>query len=191
MSIFDGIEERNGVIINNNWVCWYHTGIPLNPDWLRSLFRMTFLLLGHCMICTGLSGCLFLERKMPKLPYHEKCHCTKMLISQSLVKNYLIADCAIEKFTNYVFSDKSNGKKELFESWGFNYYNSNELKVDYEKQAIAQYLNGNYILKNIDMNGQRIAIPITLNGKTFYSGWIVEPGGKLRNTTPFGGWINE
>lgn len=191
MSIFDGIEEQNGDIVNNSWVVWYHYGIPENPDWLRSLFRVTFLALGHCMTCTALSGCLFLERKMPKLPYHAKCHCTKMPVSQSLVKTYLKANCAIEKFTNYIFSDNSKGKKSLFESWGFNYYNSNELKNEYEKQAVTQYLNGNYILKSVDMIGQRIAIPINLNGKMFYSGWIVEPGGILRNTTPFGGWINE
>lgn len=32
-------------------------------------------------------------------------------------------------------------------------------------------------------------IQIGENGKTFYSGWILCPEGKIKNTTPFGGWI--
>ena len=48
---------------------------------------------------------------------------------------------------------------------------------------------GNYLLKNFDSNGQRLAIPVILAGKTFYTGWMLEPEGKIRNTTPFGGWI--
>ena len=48
---------------------------------------------------------------------------------------------------------------------------------------------GKYLLKNLDSNGQRLAIPITLSGKTFYTGWMLEPEGKIRNTTPFGGWV--
>ena len=48
-----------------------------------------------------------------------------------------------------------------------------------------------YRLKNLDKNGQRLAIKTTLNGNNFYSGWIVEPEGIIRNTTPFGGWEHE
>lgn len=44
-------------------------------------------------------------------------------------------------------------------------------------------------MKNLDIMGQRIAIETTLNGISFYSGWIVEPNGVIRNTTPFGGWL--
>ena len=80
-------------------------------------------------------------------------------------------------------------KKNLFESWGFSINNSNYLKNEFERQALEQYLNGNYVLKNLDIMGQRIAIETTLNGISFYSGWIVEPNGVIRNTTPFGGWL--
>ena len=34
-----------------------------------------------------------------------------------------------------------------------------------------------------------MAIPTTLKGTTFYSGWMLCPEGKIKNTTPFGGWI--
>ena len=50
-------------------------------------------------------------------------------------------------------------------------------------------LLGNYLLKDLDANGQRLAIPITLAGKSFYTGWMLEPKGKIRNITPFGGWV--
>ena len=39
------------------------------------------------------------------------------------------------------------------------------------------------------MYGQRLAIRVNIAGKSFYTGWLLEPEGKIRNTTPFGGWI--
>ena len=39
-----------------------------------------------------------------------------------------------------------------------------------------------------EVNGQRLAIPITINKKTFYTGWLLEPEGKIRNVTPFWVW---
>ena len=39
------------------------------------------------------------------------------------------------------------------------------------------------------MRGQRLAILINLKGTMFYSGWMLYPEGKIKNTTPFGGWI--
>ncbi len=101
------------------------------------------------------------------------------------------ADCPIEKFTNYVFTDetKSKGKKAIFESLGFTDKDSQTLKREIEKQSLSNYLIGNYLLKTLDSNGQRLAIPLILAGKTFYTGWMLEPEGKIRNTTPFGGWV--
>ena len=74
---------------------------------------------------------------------------------------------------------------------GFNINDSLFLKQEYCKQALQQYLSGNYILKNLDIRGQRLAIPINLNGVNIYSGWMLYPEGKIKNTTPFGGWVNE
>ena len=84
---------------------------------------------------------------------------------------------------------KSKGKKAIFESLGFTDEDSKTLKYELEKQSLSNYLVANYLLKNLDSNGQRLAIPITLSGKTFYTGWMLEPEGKIRNTTPFGGWV--
>ena len=58
-----------------------------------------------------------------------------------------------------------------------------------ETQALKNYTNGNYKLKGLDEYGQRLAIPINLKGNLFYSGWMLEPEGRIRNITPFGGWI--
>jgi len=54
---------------------------------------------------------------------------------------------------------------------------------------LNQYLNGNYVLKKLDSRGQRLAISVSFNGTSFYSGWLLCPEGKIKNTTLFGGWI--
>lgn len=72
---------------------------------------------------------------------------------------------------------KSKEKRAIFESLGFTDKDSQKLKLEFEKQSLANYLIGNYLLKNLDSNGQRLAIPITLAGKTFYTGWMLEPEG--------------
>ena len=99
------------------------------------------------------------------------------------------------KFTNYIFSDKyiGNGKKQLFEAWGYFIEDSEELKRQFEKQAKKQYELGEYELGLLNGYGQRININITLKNKktgadiTFYSGWMVYPDGKIDLTTPYGG----
>ena len=73
--------------------------------------------------------------------------------------------------------------------WGYTKDDAPWLKKNFEIQALNNYLKGNYKLKQLDEYGQRLAIPISLNEKTFYSGWMLCPEGEIRNTTPFGGWI--
>ena len=189
--MFKDIQELNGKIVRNQWIEWEHEGVPNYPKEIREIIRFILALLGHCVFCTALDGCWFVERNMPIYPMHEKCHCKINNKSLSFVKYNAEANCPIEKFTKYIFSDdkKSKGKKELFEALGFNKDDSAQLKYETEKQSLKNYLMGNYLLKNLDGNGQRIAIPIELSGKTFYTGWMIEPEGKIRNTTPFGGWI--
>ncbi len=188
--MFESIQELNGQIVNNQWIEWDHVGVPNKPKEFRDIIRFVLSLLGHCMNCTALDGCYFAERNMPMFPLHERCDCKKIKISSSIVKANSKADCPKEKFTNYVFTDeiKSKGKKSIFESLGFSVKDSQRLKLELEKQGLANYLLGNYVLKNLDSNGQRLAIPVSLAGKTFYTGWMLEPEGKIRNTTPFGGW---
>lgn len=193
MSIFDDIIQigKNGEIVYNQWIEWDHFLIPNKPEWLREILRNIMALLDHCMNCSALDGCYLVERNMPKQPLHENCDCLKKDISYSKVKNNATAECDIRKFTEYVFKniEDSKGKNKIFYDLGYNINNSQYLQNEYCKQALSQYLVGNYVLKNLDRRGQRLAIPISLNGITFYSGWMLYPEGEIKNTTPFGGWM--
>ncbi len=193
MSIFDDLLriDEKGNIIYNNWIEWDHFLIPNKPEWLREILRNLMALLAHCLNCTALDGCYLLDNNKPDQPLHENCDCKKNYISFSKVKMNASAECAIEKFTKYVFTNNkdSKGKNKIFYDLVYSIENSQYLKNLYCKQALEQYLLGNYKLKNLDRRGQRLAIPINLKGTIFYSGWMLYPEGKIKNTTPFGGWI--
>lgn len=193
MGIFDDLIQigENGEIVYNQWIEWDHFLIPNNPEWLREILRNIMAMFGHCMNCTALDGCYLVTRNMPEQPLHERCDCRKNNISQSIVRSNANAECDIRKFTEYVFKNTqdSKGKNQIFYDLGFNIDDSDYLQTEYNKQALNQYLNGNYVLKNLDRRGQRLAIPVTFNGTSFYSGWLLCPEGKIKNTTPFGGWI--
>lgn len=126
-----------------------------------------------------------------KQPNHYNCDCAKNIITTIKVKNSASADCDIRKFTEYIFNDSkdSKGKNKLFHDLGYTINDSVYLRQEFCRQALNQYLLGNYKLKNLDSRGQRLAILINLNGTEFYSGWMLYPEGKIKNTTPFGGWI--
>ena len=193
MNIFDDLIQinNNGEIVYQQWIEWDHFLIPNNPEWLRNTLRNIMSLMGHCMDCSSLDGCYFSLNNMPEQPLHENCDCNKINLTYLQVKNNANAQCDIRKFTEYVFKNTkdSKGKNKIFYDLGFNIEHSQYLQQEYCKQALRQYLLGNYILKNLDERGQRLAIPITLNGNTFYSGWMLYPDGIIKNTTPFGGWI--
>lgn len=195
MSIFENVIkiDNNDNIIFNNWIEWEHFDIPNKPDFLRQILRFLIALSGHCLMCTALDGCFFVERIMPKQPIHEKCDCKKKPVSFYKINNLAQANMPIEKLSKYIFSNDQNskGKKSLFEKMGYTKDDIYNLQSQFKSQALNQYLSGNYILKNLDNYGQRVAIKITLNNHSFYSGWMLEPEGTIRNTTPFGGWVNE
>ena len=71
---------------------------------------------------------------------------------------------------------------------GFDTNDSQYLRNEYCKQALKQYLLGNYVLKNLDKRGQRLAIPITLNETTFYSGWTLSRRKNKKHYAVWG-WI--
>lgn len=120
---------------------------------------------------------------------HPKCDCSLRYIDYSQVERNAKAECSIDKFENYIFVEKS--KKSIFENLGYKIQDSAYLVDIFKNQAVKQYLKGNYKLKKLDRYGQRLAIPIILKEKSFYSGWMLQPEGELVNTTPFGGKINE
>lgn len=193
MSIFDGLirVDESGNIFYNQWIEWDHLMVPNKPEWVREIFRNLMALLRHCLNCTALDGCYLLENNRPKQPLHENCDCGKIGIDFSKVKSKAVAICDIRKFTEYVFKNEkdSKGKNKIFYELGFSIDDAQFLQLEYCQQALKQYLNGNYKLKNLDRRGQRLAIPITLKSTTFYSGWMLKPEGKISNNTPFGGWI--
>lgn len=193
MGVFDDLIQidDNGNLVYNQWIEWDHFLVPNKPEWFREILRNIMALFGHCMNCTALDGCYLVKTNMPERPLHENCHCQEKDIAYSKVKANAFAECDLSKFTEYVFKNNkdSKGKNQIFYDLGYSIEDSKYLQQEYCKQALKQYLLGNYKLKNLDRRGQRLAIPTNLNGTTFYSGWMLCPEGKIRNTTPFGGWI--
>lgn len=92
------------------------------------------LIFGHCLICTKLDGCYFVERKTPKFPQHKQCDCGKLNKNINEVKLKINTECDIKKFTDYIFAN-NNSKKYIFESWGYDINNSIELKQEMELQS--------------------------------------------------------
>ena len=93
----------------------------------------------------------------------------------------------------YSIHGYTHNKEKLFAKWGYTVEDAQWLQAEIEKQAREKYLSGEYKLGKLNEQGQRISIRITIpnrNGITnvsFLTGWMVEPGGKLRLNTPYGG----
>ncbi len=194
MGIFDNFVYKDGEIVDNNWVKWFHWGVPDKEGKEREDARVDLEKLGHCRPCTVLSGCYFVKSKSPeKLAegdglLHPRCDCILKNIFNSIIK----ADCKIEKFSRYIFSKKyeENGKKVLFESFGYTMEDSEWLKAEYERQAKQKYLNGDYIIRGLNPQyGQDINIVIELltpigRRVEIISGWKVHPLGLITCNTP-------
>ena len=185
-------NEYTNKLFSTTWVQWAHEGTkPAETNLEKSTYALiSKLSKKHCAMCLNLNGCCFVKEKSPKQPLHPNCHCDLFEIPSITVK----ADCPIEKITDYIFSDtKNNGKKYLFESWGYSIMDSEELKNEFEKNACLTYSVGEYDLGKLNEYGQRISIKIKLKRKNstefvyFLSGWMVYPNGKIVLTTPFGG----
>lgn len=193
MGIFNETFQinNNGEIVHNQWIEWNHFLIPNKPKILRKVMRKIMAFLGHCKKCTSLDGGYLLKNKSPKHPIHPNCDCNKIDIKLDKVKKNAVADLPIIKLSKYIFNGDSNskGKQSLFLSWGYTANDVFNLKNIFESQAKENYTNGNYALKNLDDYGQRLSIPINLQGEIFNSGWMLCPEGRIRNITPFGGWI--
>lgn len=81
----------------------------------------------------------------------------------------------------------------MLSSWGYTVDDANWLQIEIERQAREKYISGEYSLGKLTKDGQRISIRIEIPRKngtatvSFISGWMVEPNGRLRLTTPYGG----
>lgn len=162
------------------WLVWKHETIGIT----------------HCSSCLSLNGCWFVSYKMPPMPLHEKCHCSTTAIPTSYVNKSAFATSAYTKYDPYLFDPHTiynHGKNKLFESWGYSVSDATWLQNEIEQQCRAQYLLGNYELGVLNSHGQRISIRVTLPRKggsdkvSFLTGWLIQPGGEIKLTTPYGG----
>ncbi len=150
----------------------------------------------HCEECLKLDGCWFLEGNAPPCPHHHYCHCTLETISYAIVLSNASAYSSYSKFDPYLFNTNGlhpHGKEKLFNEWGYSVDDARWLQSEMERQAREKYILGDYKLGLLNFAGQRISIRIELprkNGEgivSFISGWMVEPNGKIRLVTPYGG----
>ena len=137
MKIFDNFIFKDGNIIDNGWIKWFHWKVPDEEGLERETIRKTLAALGHCKKCTSLSGCYFVKTQLPEKisvndGLHPHCDCKKIDIQKP--SKQIVASCNIDKFTKYIFADKyiDNGKKQLFEQLGFTIDDSELLQYTYE-----------------------------------------------------------
>ena len=165
---------------------------PPIPSWVK--WKHISKGLTHCPVCLKLDQCWFTDDKKPLLPQHPHCHCIVEPIPLSTVVNEANAESKIEKYSDYLFNPKYdyNGKRALFEAWGYSKIDSEMLLKELERQALEEYIRRDFELGKLDMYGQRINIQIELDRKDkeetvhFISGWMIYPAGKIKLNTPYG-----
>ncbi|MBR4800742.1 MAG: hypothetical protein IK048_03650 [Clostridia bacterium] len=194
-SLDDAKRDTLRLFSNANWVRWIHEGSSpaYTPETKTVNIVLSALSLGmHCPTCLNLNGCCFPRNNMPEYPLHPNCHCTVEPVNNI---NF-VAECSLAKFSKYIFVYQIvDDKKGLFESWGYQYCDSEWLKNEYEKQAKEKYALDNFTLESLSTYGQKICIEITLPRKdklesvTFKSIWMVYPDGEILLVTPYGGKI--
>ena len=110
MSLFENFVYKNGEIVDNSWVKWYHFDVPDEEGTVREKIRRQLKDMNHCLACTSLSGCYFVKSRLPKKQgvgkglLHNNCDCNLLKISKP--KQQIKAICSINKFSGYIFSDK-------------------------------------------------------------------------------------
>lgn len=150
----------------------------------------------HCEVCLQLDGCFFSEDAHPPCPHHFFCHCTLDPIDYRIVLLHASAQSDYRKFDPYLFNTPgtyTHNKEKLFLEWGYTVRDAAWLQAEIERQALENYLAGDYQLGKLNDDGQRISIRVTIarrdNGKpvSFTTGWMVYPNGKIQLATPYGG----
>lgn len=164
------------------------------PRWVKWIHEPAGIF--HCPECLKLNGCWFTWEKTPIWPHHEKCHCRLEEIDFLIVLINASAYSDYSKFDPYLFDPNNfykHGKNKAFESWGYTVDDAKWLQAEMERQAREKYISGDYELGKLDIRGQRISIRVTIPRRdkddtvSFISGWMVEPNGRLRLATPYGG----
>lgn len=164
------------------------------PEWVR--WRHHAEGRTHCEECLMLDGCWFSGDVHPPCPHHPFCHCTLEPIDYAFVLTHAAANSNYSKFDPYLFNTNGtypHSKEKLFHEWGYTVEDAHWLQAEIERQGREKYAAGEYELGKLDKYGQRISIIIAIPRKdkegtvTFASGWMVEPNGKLKLSTPYGG----
>ncbi len=143
--------------------------------------------------CDKFNGCYFIVKQMPKYPQHINCRCRLEKIAKPIPYITAQATCDIRKFTEYVFDEeKSKGKKQLFESWGYTIKDSDYLQQRYISQAIQKYCDGEYQYAGVNNYAAKISIEITLindDGKEqkVKTIWKLKEKGEIELVTPYSG----
>ena len=187
MGVFDSVTVENDKIILSTWIEWVHRGIPDDDGITRELVRKS-IEERHCLVCTSMDACFYPRNNMPVLPQHEGCDCYVKTINYAKVKNLAQVNFPIGKLTNYIFNEtnlNNKGKAKLFKLWGFSIEDSNYIQDSLSTQALKSYLRGDFVIKGNNGYGTLIKITVNLNGRTWGTGWIVQPQGKIKNVTPY------
>jgi hypothetical protein len=107
------------------------------------------------------------------------------------------ANAPLAKFRDYLFKDgATHGKDAVFRSYGYAKEDSEALMQEYERQAAERFAAGEYKMGKLDQYGQRVTIPILLEGKgaaagrsaTIATGWMIKEDGTIALNTPFTGF---
>lgn len=188
-------QKALGFFDSHEWVKWVHEGTKpayTNAEKIANIALSALNAGKHCSMCLNLNGCCFPKNNMPTYPLHPNCHCKVERIGRVRTR----AICDLSKFENYIFHPtKNEGKKALFESWGYGIMDSLWLREELIRQAREKYANGDFVSGKLNEHGQRISIEIILPRKdkigtvSFMSGFMVYPDGVIQNTTPYGGKI--
>ncbi len=125
------------------------------------------------------------EKTFPSYPHHLHCHCEKISDSPYSVSTF----CDIRKFIEFEFIKPD--KKPYMDKMGFDISQSEYLKNEFEQQAKVKYMSGDYEIKKLDENGQRINILVEVANnfgelKKLISGWMVRSQGLITCNTPIG-----
>ena len=137
-----------------------------------------------------------MKENKPQIPQHLFCHCVTVDIPFSRVLSEATSECAISKIDPYLFDPKEfykHGKEKLFKSWGYSIVDAEWLQNEFVTQGLDKYINGQYELGVLNGQGQRISIRVEIPRKdqggtvSFITGWLIEPNGHIRLTTPYGG----
>lgn len=95
-----------GLLVDQFIAAFRGTEPPKTPNWIEWVHRSMGK--SHCKTCLALDKCWFVdeEDKMPALPQHPFCHCTKEPLSVSQVLHNATAASEFSKYDVFLFNSK-------------------------------------------------------------------------------------